>query len=230
MELRVLELLKAGGWIMWPLLACSAISLAIILERFWSLRRKAVLPLGLGEEVREWSRRSPLDPKHIDALRANSALGELLASALDVRHKSREIIKERLEDTGRHIAHRLERFLNPLGTIASMAPLLGLLGTVTGMIRMFIGVGAHGLGEMNALAGGIGEALVATASGISVAIPALLFHRYFRGKVSGYLIDMEREAIGLLDALEPPAESIPVPAPAPRRRSAASAGTAGSVP
>ena len=224
----MLELLKAGGWAIWPILACSAISLAIILERFWSLRRKVIMPPGLGEEVREWSRRPTLDPRHIDALRQNSALGELLAAALDVRDRPREIIKERLEDTGRHIAHRLERFLNTLGTIASMAPLLGLVGTVIGMIRMFLGIMDHGKGEMTALAGGIGEALVATASGMVVAIPALVFHRYFRGKVAGYLIDMERQAIGLLDALEsrpvaPPAN--PAPTPAPRRRSS-SAGKA----
>ena len=224
----MLELLKAGGWAIWPILACSAISLAIILERFWSLRRKVIMPPGLGEEVREWSRRPTLDPRHIDALRQNSALGELLAAALDVRDRPREIIKERLEDTGRHIAHRLDRFLNTLGPIASMAPLLGLLGTVIGMIRMFLGIMDHGKGEMTALAGGIGEALVATASGMVVAIPALVFHRYFRGKVAGYLIDMERQAIGLLDALEsrpvaPPAN--PAPTPAPRRRSS-SAGKA----
>lgn len=224
----MLELLKAGGWAIWPILACSAISLAIILERFWSLRRKVVMPPGLGEEVREWSRRPVLDPKHIDALRNNSALGELLAAALDVRDRPREIIKERLEDTGRHISHRLERYLNPLGTIASAAPLLGLLGTVIGMIRMFLGIMDHGMGEMTALAGGIGEALVATASGMVVAIPALVFHRYFRGRVAGYLIDMERQAIALLDALEsrPAAPVAPPAAPAPRRRSS-SAGSAG---
>lgn len=203
----MLELLFAGGWVMWPILALSAIAIAIIIERFWTLRRQAVIPPGLGEEVQAWAANRQLDPAHIDVLRGNSPLGELLAAGLDVRHRPREQIKERIEDTGRHVIHQLERFLNTLGTIAGVAPLLGLLGTVTGMIRMFLGVLEYGVGDASRLAGGIGEALVSTAAGLVVAIPALAFYRYFRGRVSEYVIDMEKQAMVLIDTLD---QSLPV--------------------
>jgi len=203
----VLELLFAGGWVMWPILALSAIAIAIIIERFWTLRRQAVIPSGLGQEVQAWAANRQLDPAHIDVLRDNSPLGELLAAGLDVRHRPREQIKERIEDTGRHVIHQLERFLNTLGTIAGVAPLLGLLGTVTGMIRMFLGVLEYGVGDASRLAGGIGEALVSTAAGLVVAIPALAFYRYFRGRVSEYVIDMEKQAMVLIDTLD---QSLPI--------------------
>ncbi|MDQ3228957.1 MAG: MotA/TolQ/ExbB proton channel family protein, partial [Pseudomonadota bacterium] len=128
----MLELIKAGGWPMIPLLLLSLVGLGIIVERFWTLRRKAVLPPGLGEEVRAWAARGKLDPAHIDSLRGTSPLGELLAAALDVRNRPRDQIRERIEDVGRHLVHRMERFLNTLGTIAAAGPLLGLFGTVVG--------------------------------------------------------------------------------------------------
>jgi len=196
----------AGGWAMMPILICSAIALAIILERFWSLRRKSVLPPELGDQVRSWARTRKLDPEHINQLRDNSALGELLAAALSVRMRSREIIKERMEDTGRHVVHRLERFLNSLGTIALISPLLGLLGTVIGLIRMFLAVMVHGIGDAQQMAGGIGEALVCTATGLVVAVPAYIFHRFFRSKVNGLVVEMEKEAQALLDELSAQAE------------------------
>ena len=195
------EIIKAGGWGMLPILLCSAVALAIVLERFWTLRRSAVLPPGLGEQVRGWARTRKLDPTHIEALRDNSPLGELLAGALDVRHRSREIIKERIEDTGRHVVHRLERYLNTLGTIALIGPLLGLLGTVLGLIRMFLEVMVSGVGDPMKMAGGIGEALVCTAAGLVVAIPAYVLHRYFRSRVAGYVVAMEKQATALLDEL-----------------------------
>jgi biopolymer transport protein ExbB len=198
----VWELIKAGGWVMWPIMACAAMSLAIILERFWTLRRREVAPPDLGREVREWAAANKLDPQHLDALRQTSPLGELLAGALEVRHRAREQIKERLEDIGRHVAHDMERFLNTLGTIAGIAPLLGLLGTVFGMIRMFLGILDSGVGDASRLAGGIGEALVSTAAGLCVAIPALMFYRYFRGLVAEYVIEMEKQATALLDTLD----------------------------
>lgn len=198
----MLELIKAGGWVMAPIIALAVLALAIILERFWSLRRKEVLPDGLGEEVRDWARGRQLDPKHIDILRRNSPLGELLAAGLDVRHRPREIIKERIEDVGRHVAHRMERFLNTLGTIAAVAPLLGLLGTVFGMIEMFLDILTAGVGDANRLAGGIGQALISTAAGLCVAIPAVIFHRYLRGRITEYVVEMEQQATALLDALE----------------------------
>ena len=198
----MIELVKAGGWPMIPLLLLSFVALAIIVERFWSLRRAAVMPPGLGEEVRTWARRGNLEQPHIDALRATSPLGALLAAALDVRHKSREAIRERVEDTGRHLVHRMEKYLNTLGTIAAAGPLLGLFGTVVGMIQMFLGILDHGVGDVNQLAGGIGKALVCTAAGMIVAVPSLMFHRYFRGRIASNIVDMEHEAMQLLDVLE----------------------------
>ncbi|MEL3952696.1 MotA/TolQ/ExbB proton channel family protein [Stenotrophomonas bentonitica] len=196
------ELVKAGGWPMLPLLLLGVLALAIVLERFWTLRRNEVLPPGLGQEVRNWAARGKLDPSHIQSLRGNSPLGALLATALEARNRPRDQIRERIEDAGRHLVHRMERFLNPLGTIASAGPLLGLLGTVVGMIQMFMGILDHGVGDVNQLAGGIGKALVCTATGMIVAIPALMFHRYFKGRIAGYVIEMEQEASALLDALD----------------------------
>jgi biopolymer transport protein ExbB len=218
----VLEFLKAGGWVMLPIVLLSIVALAIVVERFWTLRRKAVLPPGLGDEVREWAATRQLDPGHIEALRNNSPLGELLAAALDVRHRSREQIKERVEDVGRHVVHRMERFMNMLGSIASVGPLLGLLGTVMGMIRMFLEILQKGIGDANQLAGGIGQALISTAGGLCLAIPALLCHRYLRGVIADYVIEMELQAMQLLDTLDeqnqapvaaPTAGSEPEPAP-----------------
>lgn len=191
----------AGGWAMVPILICSALALAIVLERCWTLRRKSVLPPGLGEEVRQWARSGQLDPRHLVALENGSPLGELLAAALAVRRQPREIIKERIEDTGRHVVHRMERYLNTLGTIALIGPLLGLFGTVIGLIRMFMDVMAGGIGDPARMAGGIGEALICTASGLTVAIPAYVLHRYFRSRVAGYCVEMEKQATALLDDL-----------------------------
>ena len=213
----MLELIRAGGWPMIPLLLMSAVALGIIVERFWSLRPTRVLPPGLGDEVRAWvARGKPLEVAHIDSLRSTSPLGALLAAALDVRMRSREEIRERVEDVGRHLVHRMERFLNTLGTIASAGPLLGLFGTVVGMIEMFLGILDHGIGDASQLAGGIGKALVCTATGMLVAIPALAFHRYFRGRIAGYIVDMEHEAIRLMDVLDASAGS-PAPAAATPR-------------
>ena len=199
----VLELVKAGGWPMIPLLLLSAVGLAIIVERFWALRRQAVMPAGLGAEVRAWASRGRLDPTHIDSLRGTSQLGALLAAALDVRNRPREEIRERIEDTGRHLVHDMERYLNTLGSVAAAGPLLGLFGTVVGMIQMFLGVMDYGVGDVNQLAGGIGKALVCAATGMIVAVPALMFHRWFRGRVETYIVQMEKEAMLLLDALDP---------------------------
>ena len=188
----MLELVRAGGWPMIPLLLLAVASVAIIVERFWSLRRDAVLPPGLGDEVRAWVARDPNpDPAHIESLRRTSPLGALLAAALDVRHRPSDQVRERIEDVGRHLVHRMERFLNSLGTIAAAGPLLGLFGTVVGMIQMFLGILDHGIGDVNQL-----------ATGMVVAIPALMFHRYFRGRIAGYIVDMEHEAIQLLDTLD----------------------------
>jgi biopolymer transport protein ExbB len=198
----MLDLLTSGGWVMLPLLILAVLATAIMLERLWTLRRSEVLPHGIEQDIENWSRGKTLDNAEIQRLRLNSPLGELLAAALAVRHRPRHVIKERIEDVGRHISHDLNRFLPTLGSIASVSPLLGLLGTVIGMIQMFLTILTTGVGDANQLAGGIGQALISTASGLIVAIPALMLHRYFRGKVAGYLIEMEKIAMNLLDMLE----------------------------
>ncbi len=198
----MLEIILAGGWLMAPILLCSTLAVAIIIERFWSLRRRSVVPDGVGEMVIEWAARQELDRAHIERLRRQSALGTVLAAALVNRHRPRELIKEAVEDTGRHVVHELERFLNTLGTIAGIAPLLGLLGTVIGMIRVFSAIMIHGVGNPNELAGGISEALITTAAGLTVAIPSYFFYRYFRGMVAEYVISMEEQAINLIEAIE----------------------------
>jgi len=198
----VLEIILSGGWLMVPILACSAIAMAIILERFWTLRTQSVIPPDLGEQVQAWALSRKLEENHIQALAENSPLGRILASALRNRSRSREIIKEAVEDTGRHVVHELERYLNSLGTIAGISPLLGLLGTVIGMIKVFSSILVHGVGDANQLAGGISQALVTTAAGLSVAIPAYFFFRYFRGRVARLVVEMEQQAIALIDAID----------------------------
>lgn len=198
----MLELLMSGGWVMLPLLILTVVATAIALERFWTLRRSEVIPQGISQEIDHWSRGKTLEISEIQRLRQDSPMGELLAAALLVRHKPREVIKERIEDVGRHITHDLNRFLPTLGTTASVAPLLGLLGTVIGMIQMFLTILSTGVGDANQLAGGIGQALISTAAGLCLAISALLLHRYFRGRVTGYVIEMEKVAMNLLDVLE----------------------------
>lgn len=198
----MLEIILAGGWLMLPILACSILVVAIVIERFWSLRPSKVVPAGVGETVQGWAARQQLDLQHLNQLRSASALGRVLAAALINRNRPRDVIKEAVEDTGRHVVHELERFLNTLGTIAGIAPLLGLLGTVIGMIRVFSAIMIHGVGNANELAGGISEALITTAAGLTVAIPSYFFYRYFRGKVAEYVISMEEQAISLIEAME----------------------------
>lgn len=197
----MLELIKAGGWLMWPILLCSIISLAIIAERFWSLRKKRIAPKHLVAQVYQWEKVGHLDRKRINALRSGSALGRILAAGLVNRRHPREVMKESIEEVGRHVAHDLERFLNTLGTIASISPLLGLLGTVIGMIKVFAVITTHGVGDPSILADGISTALITTAAGLSVAIPSLMFHRYFRGKVDDLVVTMEQEALKMVEVM-----------------------------
>lgn len=195
------ELVKAGGWVMWPIILCSIVAMAIIGERFWSLQKKYVSPGNLVPQVQQWIARKELDSARIALLRASSPLGQILAAGLVNRAHSREILKESIEDTGRQVVPELERYLNTLGTIAAISPFLGLLGTVLGMIEMFAGVSTHGVGDPAAVAGGIGQALITTAAGLVVAIFSLLFYRYFRGRVSELLLDMEQQALKLVEVL-----------------------------
>jgi biopolymer transport protein ExbB len=169
------------------------------------LRRKAVLPPGLGQEVRAWAARGKLDPAHIESLRGNSPLGALLASALDVRQRPRDEIRERVEDVGRHIAHRMERFLSALGTIAGVAPLVGFTGTVTGMIRAFMDIQAlQGNVNPSVLAGGIWEALITTATGLIVGIIAYGFYNYLIGRINRMVFELENASADFIDLLQSP--------------------------
>jgi biopolymer transport protein ExbB len=198
----VLEIILAGGWLMAPILLCSTLAVAIIIERFWTLRKSKVTPQDLGATVEDWAARHELDSRHLGQLRAESPLGRIYAAALVNRKRSREVIKEAVEDTGRHVVHDLERFLNTLGTIAGISPLLGLLGTVIGMIEVFSAIMVSGVGDANVLAGGISQALITTAAGLTVAIPSYFFYRFFRGMVEEYVISMEEKAIKLIDVIE----------------------------
>ncbi len=196
------ELIKTGGWVMWPIIACSIAAAAIIGERLWSLQRKYVTPPSLMPQIEQWVARNELDKARIDLLRKTSPLGEVLAAGLVNRNHSREIIKEAIEDAGRHVVPDLERFLNALGTIATISPFLGLFGTVIGMIQMFAGISNQGIGDPAVVAGGIAQALITTAAGLAVAIPSVMFYRYFRGRVNELLVEMEQEAIKLTEILQ----------------------------
>ena len=196
------EIVRAGGPMMWPIIFCSIATAAIVLERVWTLQDRRVLPKELGQKVSQLIESNQVNEKVIAALEQNSPLGRVLAAGLANRHRSREAMMERLEDAGRHVIHELERFLNTLGTIAGISPLLGLLGTVTGIIKSFNAIQAGGMGDPRALSGGIAEALICTAAGLIVAIPALFAYRLLRSKVDGIVIAMEKDAIRLADALE----------------------------
>src|ERR1700750_2406563 len=196
------EIVRAGGPLMWPIILCSITAAAIILERLWTLQDKRVLPPDLPKRVWQLVESNQINDKVIAALEPNSPLGKVLAAGLANRHRPREILQERLEDTGRHVVYELERFLNTLGTIAGIAPLLGLLGTVTGIIHSFNAIQAGGMGDPRALSGGIAEALIATVAGLCVAIPSLVGYRYLRGRVERIVVEMEKQAMRMADAVE----------------------------
>ncbi len=197
----MLELIMAGGVLMYPIILCSIIAMAIIAERFWSLRKNKIAPKNLVAKVWQWQKVGHLDARRIQDLRVGSPLGMVLAAGLVNRNHSREIMKESIEEVGRHVAHDFERFLNALGTIASITPLLGLLGTVLGMIKVFNVITAQGVGDPSVLSEGISVALITTAAGLSVAIPSLMFHRYFRGKVDDLIVTMEHEALKMVEVM-----------------------------
>jgi biopolymer transport protein ExbB len=198
----VFELLQAGGWLMLPIVLSSIMATAIVGERFWSLRRQVVMPENLVGQIWQLDRRKLLNDDRIAEIREGSALGRMLAAGLVNRFHSREIMKEAIQDTGRQVVADLERHLNTLGTIAAIAPLLGLLGTVIGMIDVFAVITRAGVGNPGVLAGGISKALITTAAGLSVAIPALMFHRYFNGRVDKLVIDLEEQALRLIEVMQ----------------------------
>ncbi|NBC47335.1 MAG: MotA/TolQ/ExbB proton channel family protein [Gammaproteobacteria bacterium] len=185
-----------------PILLCSIAALAIVIERSWALRRKRIMPDGLVTQIWQLQRRNQLDDVQIDAIRRGSALGRMLAAGLVNRNHSREIMKEAIQDTGRHVVSGMERYLSTLGTIAAVTPLLGLLGTVIGMIEVFSVIMEAGVGDPGILAGGISQALITTAAGLSVAIPTLMFHRYFLSRVEKLVIGMEEQALRLIEVMQ----------------------------
>jgi biopolymer transport protein ExbB len=203
------EIVQAGGVLMYPIILCSIVAAAITCERLWTLQDRRVLPPDLTQKVWKLVETNKINEQVIAALEQNSPLGRLIAAGLANRHRPREILMEILEDTGRHVVHELERFLNTLGTIAGVSPLLGLLGTVTGIIKAFNAINAGGAGDPRMLSGGIAEALVATAAGLCVAIPALIAYRYLRGRVDRIVVEMEKNALRLADAVEAAARRQP---------------------
>lgn len=197
----MLELVQAGGWLMVPILLCSAIAMGIIAERLWTLQTKKVIPKKLMTGIWNLLNKDQLTQKHIAEIEQGSPLGKVLAAGLINRHLSRELVRESIEETGRFVAHELERFIITLGTISTIAPLLGLLGTVIGMIKVFTAITTVGVGDPAMLAGGISEALITTATGLSVAIPTVIFHRYLKRKIDELVVGMEQEAMKLVEVL-----------------------------
>ncbi|KIV72136.1 biopolymer transport protein ExbB [Pseudomonas sp. SLBN-26] len=196
------ELVKAGGWMMLPIILSSVVATAIIAERLWTLRKNRVAPPQLLGQVWRMVKDKQLNSQKLKELRASSPLGEVLAAGLANSKHGREIMKECIEEAASRVIHELERYLNTLGTIAAMGPLLGLLGTVFGMIEIFGGFMDNGMANAPALAGGIGKALITTAAGLMVAIPAVFFHRFLLRRVDELVVAMEQDAIKLVEVTQ----------------------------
>ncbi len=196
------EFVQSGGVVMLFILLALVVTIAITAERLWALRRKQVIPPALKTQVIEWARKRRLDEKHLEKLAESSPLGAIMAAALRYRHQPREVIVDSVEDAGRHVLHEMEKPINWLSVIADVAPLLGLLGTVVGMIKVFASIMENGVGDAGVLAGGISQALITTAAGLMVAIPALLLYRYFKSRVEDMAIVMEQQVMDLIDSLD----------------------------
>ena len=192
------SIIQAAGWPIWPLIFASVIALALIFERLWSLRQSAVAPVGMVDRVLAEYRVSGATPELLARTAHQGPLGRLLAAGLVNIKSPRPVVKESIEEAGRFITHDLDRFLTTLGTIAAMAPLLGLFGTVIGMIEIFGSQTAAGSNPIQ-LAHGISIALYNTAFGLIVAIPSMIFYRHFRSKVDGLIVEMEQQAVRLVD-------------------------------
>lgn len=191
---------------MWPLLFCSIIALAIIAERFWSLQKRNVAPADLLQQVLDHEKANRVSDDLLKLLVKSSPLGRLFAVGLVNRDHGREIMKEAIEEEGSIVVHELDRYLNTLGTIAAITPLLGLLGTVIGMIQVFTSITpevmTQGIGDPTVLAAGISKALITTATGLAIGIPALMFHRYFKGKVHSLTVAMEQQSVKLVEIIQ----------------------------
>ena len=197
------ELVKAGGWMMLPIILCSIAAAGIVAERLWTLRPARVTPANLLAQVWRWIKDKKLNNQKLKELREHSPLGQILAAGLANSKHGREIMKECIEEAAARVIHELERYLNALGTIAAMAPLLGLLGTVLGMIDIFSSFMGSGMTTNAAvLAGGISKALITTAAGLMVGIPAVFFHRFLQRRVDELVVGMEQEAIKLVEVVQ----------------------------
>lgn len=194
------EIIQAAGWPIWPLLVASVIAVAIIIERLWVLRRDVVVPKTLYTEVSQMMAQGIISKEACHKLAQHSLLGGVFAAALLNANNSRAVTKGAVEESGRVAVHKLERYLNTLGTIATVAPLLGLLGTVIGMVELFGAFTSTGH-DVSRFARGISIALYNTAGGIIVAVPAMIFYRYFRGKIDDFIVDMEQQAAKLVDII-----------------------------
>ncbi len=197
----LIDLMQQGGILMFPILLCSVVALAIIFERFWALQTKKIIPPKLSGMVRVWLKKNKLDAKKMAELKAHSPLGRVLAEGLKHSGAERHVLKDNIDAVVYHETHEMERYLNALGTVAAITPLLGLLGTVLGMIDVFSMIVLQGTGNATVLAGGISKALVTTAGGLFVAIPSLFFHRFLIRRIDDFGISLESEAMVLVDSL-----------------------------
>jgi len=197
----VLEVLFSGGWMMLPIVICSVLSLAISLERAVTLRVTKIAPSDLMSSVWLWIKSDQMTNQRMADIKKTSPLGAIIIAGLNSASLSRERMQESIEEASAAVVHELERYLSALGTIAAITPLLGLLGTVIGMIKVFTAIMLEGSGNAAVLAGGISEALITTAAGLFVAIPTLIFHRYFHRKVDSLVLEMEQQAVRLVDSI-----------------------------
>ncbi|MEX1058000.1 MAG: MotA/TolQ/ExbB proton channel family protein [Natronospirillum sp.] len=195
------EIVQAGGWLMVPIIICSVLAIAITIERFWVLRVDNIAPRALLPSVWKLLRENQLSSDFVKSMRRDTWLGSILASGLQQSRMGREAMKDAVQQQASQVAHEMERFLNTLGTIALISPLLGLLGTVLGMIDVFTAIMLQGTGNAGVLAGGISQALITTAAGLLVAIPAMIFHRALTRRIDSILVMMEQDCVKLIDAM-----------------------------
>ena len=196
----MLDIINAAGWPIWPLIFASIIAVAIIFERIWALRSNIIAPDNLLLEVQKMITKDGVKKEAIQSLQDHSMLGEIFASALNNYNSPSEIIKEAIEETGRAVNHRLEKYLSTLGTISTVAPLLGLFGTIIGMVELFSSFTSSGH-DVAVFARGISIALYNTAGGIVVAVPAMIAYRFFRSKIDNLVVEMEQQAIKLVEII-----------------------------
>jgi biopolymer transport protein ExbB len=197
----VIEIIVAGGWLMVPIIICSVAVIAISVERYWTLNPARIAPRTLLAQVWSWIKNNQIDATKLRELKQSSPLGKILAAGLSNSKHGREVMKDSIQEAANQVIHDLERYVGTLGTIAAVAPLLGLLGTVLGMIEVFAAIMMEGSGNTAVLAGCISKALITTAAGLCVAIPAMICHRFFQRRIDAIVVTMEEEAIKLVDAL-----------------------------